>query len=229
MQRPQAYHPFDDGALADSETANPSPRLGYQLERMVQSAINVDNGFPHHSVHQNPIFPSLRPIGPSPRYHKNFSLYLESYFNIVHPCFPFLDQDLLRQQLKDLESLNDLSSQKISPVFIMVIAIGALLSETCCPIAGFHGLELYTIAVENLGMNLLERNLECLNTVLLLSLFSLYSPYGGSTYHLVGIAIQICISIGLHQRTPLIDGDATPRNVSFWSSYILDRYKIPYL
>lgn len=220
----QTYQPFDEGALADGEIATAKPYLGFQLDRMVQLAINVDNGFPHSSVHQNPMFPPLRPAGCPLRYHANFPLYLESYISNVHPCFPFVNPELLRQQLEDLISSADPTQPEVEPLFLMVIAIGAVISGSCCPIGSFHGLELYTIAVEGLGKNLAERNLECLNTVLLLAIFSLYSPYGGSTYHLVGLATQISISIGLHQRKSTSNGDAlTLRNCSFWSCYILDR------
>jgi hypothetical protein len=61
--------------------------------------------------------------------------------------------------------------------------------------------------------------------MLLLAIFSLLSPSGGSAWHLIGLIVQKCVALGLEkeQDYPTQDSHALDRTNVFWTAYILDR------
>lgn len=53
------------------------------------------------------------------------------------------------------------------------------------------------------------------------AIFSLYSPFGGSTWHLTGLAVSKCVPPGMQDRD-IWHSTGDPRRLSFWTLYILD-------
>lgn len=73
------------------------------------------------------------------------------------------------------------------------------------------GSSIYLLAAVKLySQALAPDSLELLHLLLILSLYSIFSPHGGSTWHLLGLAMQTALRLGLHQAS-VPDGSSTPR------------------
>lgn len=108
------------------------------------------------------------------------------------------------------------------------IAVGITVSSDRVRFA-HKAQELYTAALHVLP-TLVHRSqpLQAVRHLLLLVTFSLFNPAGGSVWHLLGLAIKLCIIAGFHKERKR-DPDMPPKVLEderwlFWSVYTLDRY-----
>ncbi|PLB53673.1 hypothetical protein P170DRAFT_396239 [Aspergillus steynii IBT 23096] len=108
----------------------------------------------------------------------------------------------------------------------MIVAIGMMLS----PDHGIHLLasSFHDMAREKLPL-IMETcdNLTTLHCMLLLVHYSMLSPIGGSTWHLLGLAMNKSILLRLHKE-PSPDSGMSAKEISrrrnlFWSIYTIDR------
>ncbi|KAL2795271.1 hypothetical protein BJX66DRAFT_350656 [Aspergillus keveii] len=69
--------------------------------------------------------------------------------------------------------------------------------------------------------------IQLLHCLLLLIMYSMLSSTGGSTWHLLGLAMKKCVSFRLHKESdpdsPVSSEEATKRAFLFWNLYIIDR------
>ena len=113
-------------------------------------------------------------------------------------------------------------------VIYISMATGALLSEESTGLQGFAG-SLHRKATTLLSgiMNSGNRQ-DILTCMLYLIIYSMYNPQGGSTWHLVGLAMKKAIAFGFHNDPDCLANIPSQtliarRNI-FWDLYILDRY-----
>ncbi|KAL3480935.1 hypothetical protein BJX99DRAFT_272610 [Aspergillus californicus] len=109
----------------------------------------------------------------------------------------------------------------------LAIATGMLLS----PQSG--RFELLSQGLHAAAVKLLPRILQSgsctklIHCLLLLTVYSMLSPNGGSTWHLLGLAMRKCISFRFHKDegpdSSLSVEESTRRMYLFWSVYIIDR------
>lgn len=155
------------------------------------------------------------------QFHPAIPGYLNCYLDSVHTCLPFLDQTELQVLTQNLQT----SGSTDSSTLLMVLAIGAALTSSTGPVSTYHAFMLFEASLEKFDTLLISSSLSTLQFLLLTCIFSLYNPAGGSTWHLLGLAIQVVITLGLHHRrgssTHMDDGSMTD-NI-FWCVYILDR------
>ncbi|KAK6832175.1 hypothetical protein RU639_002519 [Aspergillus parasiticus] len=108
----------------------------------------------------------------------------------------------------------------------MAVAIGMLLSPE--PGSELLATGLHAAATERLTIILEQGNcVKTLHCLWSLALYSMFSSLGGSTWHLVGLAMKKCISFRLH-REPYPDSDISQEELNsrrsiFWALYVLDR------
>ncbi|KAH8177003.1 fungal specific transcription factor domain-containing protein [Sarocladium implicatum] len=87
---------------------------------------------------------------------------------------------------------------------------------------------LHSIAVKMLPIIFRDHTpMDALHCMAMLISYSLFSQNGGSAWHLVGIALKVCITLGLHKETPsptgaVLGNDYDPRWL-FWTLYSFDR------
>lgn len=216
---------FDWSSIGEANSGALHPRLSYGMNRMIQSALAVDNRFPFNSRLQNPLLPLIRNPSTPCCAHPPMPSYLNTYFQSVHTCFPFLHEESIRGSFSRVSP----EGATASPALLMSLSLGALLSSAGGPVSGYHAIDLFTSAVESsANATSFSNDLETLQFVLLVSLFSLLNPVGGSSWHLVGLSMQLVAALGLHQQR---GHDALGRGVggnigenAFWSAYILDRF-----
>ncbi|UDD62335.1 hypothetical protein AFCA_009656 [Aspergillus flavus] len=108
----------------------------------------------------------------------------------------------------------------------MAVAIGMLLTPE--PGSELLATGLHAAATERLTIIIEQVNcVKTLHCLWSLALYSMLSSLGGSTWHLVGLAMKKCISFRLH-REPYPDSDTSQEELNsrrsiFWALYVLDR------
>lgn len=194
---------------------------------MIQYALTVANDHPYRSPDGSnhamsatiSHTPSLMPG------HPLLETYLESYFLTIQSALPFLEEEGIRQAFFNIRQGTE--AQQHSPTLLLVLALGAALSREQGPSSSFHSMQLFLLATQNLHQVTRETNCETLQLLLLCTLFSMFNPCGGSTWHLLGLASQTCLTLGLHHLEPGPDLDmqngGSLEMSAFWSTYILDR------
>lgn len=214
--------PFDWSTIGEVDSGNLHPRLAYGMADMIRSAIAVDNAFPYHSKQSNPMFLPAGKKDLHIRTHPLMEVYLSSYLESLHLCFPFLSVSLLQEDASRLRA----SGVVDIPTTLLALALGALHRRDRDPTSFYHAMLLFETAVKSLNSLPSTASLVTLQVLLLVSLFSLCSPAGGSTWHLLGLATQVSISLGLHHRKIEANDseESFVRSAAFWSVYILDRY-----
>ncbi|KAK2040111.1 hypothetical protein LZ31DRAFT_504896 [Colletotrichum somersetense] len=145
---------------------------------------------------------------------------------------PYLDQAGLMEQYDSVISSNAQSHNGArNPLHVfnvhMALAIGIMTVPDSAHLsmlsAGFHA-----VATEQLQIILRsEASLEHIHCMIMLLLYSLSNSVGGSAWHLLGLTVKTCISLGLH-REPDSHADLTTAELNrrrwlFWSVYSLDR------
>ena len=133
--------------------------------------------------------------------------HFDTFFDTRGPTFPLSDKPYCAFQ------------------FYMAMAIGISVSPE-------PGTELLATAWHNLAIQcfdiILKNNegLDVLHCIFLLIIFSMSNPFGGSTWHLLGIAMKKSMSLRLHREPESHSGSTDTvdkRRFFFWSLYTLDR------
>lgn len=219
-------------AMAEANTSSSHPKAEpFGLSHVAKAAIETDNSDPTSSKPLNPSFKvfasSLPPVSSSlvsqlPR--ETAIKHLENYFRYVHLSYPFLHHStILRyyQQVAVIQAPNTLH-QKIQSVLVhMTMAVGMLATDDMAQYGNFFANHYFLVASQYLEDVFTIDNVETTQVLLLLAVFSLFSPCGGSTWHFVALAMRRCISLGFHRRlTPnarkkLSDLDVTQINWLF--------------
>ncbi|KAL4935905.1 hypothetical protein BDV06DRAFT_217067 [Aspergillus oleicola] len=109
----------------------------------------------------------------------------------------------------------------------LAIAIGILVSPLSAR------AELLSQSLHSAAIKLLPRVVQSgscsslIHCLLLLVVYSMHSPNGGSTWHLLGLAMKRCVAFGFHKEqegnSPLPEDERAKRRHLFWSLYYLDR------
>ncbi|KAK5420094.1 hypothetical protein LTR06_001564 [Exophiala xenobiotica] len=226
--------PVDLGVLGELNAATIYDRETYHLGRMIIRALSMNDD-------QTPNVPSSRPSLLSATFLQDaelqprrvplglLSLYLDNYFRHVHPTFPMLSENTVRQCLRTLCSVSNLASAAADRVVLyLVLALGSLLSDEESSYDSCYSARFFHSALQE---KLTYR--ETIDTVHILILFTLYSLFdtnAGSSWHLVDLAMRTSIILGLHHSgssssDAVASSDADPTNdVTFWSLYLLDRW-----
>ena len=242
------------GLLSRSAMAEPHEQDTQKLprnltfENMTMAALSVDGPDPMKAS-----LSDMRRLGmachqhhPTLRLTRSGAMpYLEQFSKDVCFKFPFLDTRSLREQYDDIfrdgqsqchqsiESCEDNAAEVSSPKALslltvyLAIATGALLSQESSRLVPLVN-SLHTSAVKQLSVVLRNGDgLDIIHCILCLAIFSTYSPHGGSTWHLTGLAMTKCISLGLHKNPEphvgLLPTASDYRRRLFWSAYSLDR------
>ncbi|CCF46050.1 hypothetical protein CH063_03772 [Colletotrichum higginsianum] len=147
---------------------------------------------------------------------------------------PYLDEASLLEQYDIVVANNDRPDRggRINPLHFfnvhMALAIGILMSPDSAHLSmlssGYHAVaanQVHSILRS-------EVSLEHVHCMVMLLLYSLLSSTGGSAWHLLGLTVKTCISLGLHREpdahADLTMAEANKRRWLFWTVYSLDRY-----
>jgi hypothetical protein len=228
-------------AMAETNKASRNgTAVPFGLSHIVKAAIETDNSDPTTSKRSNPSFqvlasclPSVLPnmVAKLPR--ETALVHLDHYFRYVHLSYPFLHHSTILRYYDQVASTTFPTTlhQKIQSVLVhVVLAIGILVPDHMAHHGSFFANHFFLVANQYLEDVFSVDNVETTQALLLLAVFSLFSPCGGSTWHFVALAMRRCISLGFHRKLSsnamkkLSPFDNEQIKWLFWSTYTIDRY-----
>ncbi|KAL4898198.1 fungal-specific transcription factor domain-containing protein [Aspergillus ambiguus] len=154
---------------------------------------------------------------------------LETYLQQVHTMYPIFHRKALNGLVQSVYQEPSSSSAAHQTILYLVMAIGAWhrrpLEDEPAPRAAYAA-ELFHSAMHWFDRLLPLDGVEGLQIVLLLAIYASCRPTGSSQWHLLGIAMRLCIDMGLHRHNP--DWNFAPdewdiRQRLFWVTYAMDR------
>jgi hypothetical protein len=158
---------------------------------------------------------------------------ISAYLNKVHTLYPFLDSRGLlavHQARIDLAQSGSRECRSSVAKLHLVYGIGArhlqLLGTSRIAFDRTLPEAHFTAAAATLGDTFELRSTDSVEMLLLLALYSLHSPSGPGAWQLTGMAVRLCVELGLHRqgRSAISDPDTRQRRKSlFWSCLILER------
>lgn len=230
--------------------AEPQNRAGEFLKelsmpRIISRVTETYGGNPETSTRVDSLWDGIakyirRPAGQGGRLDiqpSEASNYLKTYMDVVDFRFPRLPVKKVQRGL-DAITCHDESKYEAalseSPAYIflayMVIAIVSLVLEDH-PVAQGSFVSIHVLA-KCLGvLNQVfsqEDGVDIIQCLHLLVVFSIHSSAAGSSWHLIGFAVNKCIALGYHREpSPLLarqrPEELEQRRWAFWSCYLLDR------
>lgn len=147
---------------------------------------------------------------------------------------PYLDEDIFLRQCESIMASRvqpqpAQNSQSLHNFNVhMACTIGILLSPSSTHLS-LLSAGLHSTAIKELPSVLrTEMALEHIHCMIMLLIYSLFNSSGGSAWHLLGLAVKTCISLGLHREpdahSNLTIPEVTRRRWLFWTVYYFDRY-----
>lgn len=149
--------------------------------------------------------------------------HVNAYFSHVHRAYPFLDQDQIKDRAKDSAHCQLWTDNVVN----LVMAVGSTTLERAGKLNAHTSFHLPVPYTAILNSCLLHPTIEGLQTLTLLSLYSLFDTTGPATWTIVGILTRQATALGL-SRSTLVSTE--PQSINrelhhrlFWSIFILDR------
>ncbi|KAH7324538.1 fungal-specific transcription factor domain-containing protein [Stachybotrys elegans] len=230
-------------AMAESRSEPDQSINKLTLLHMVQAALAIDGHDPSASTSRrlgqgDP--DKLTPCALPPR--QEAVEYIRGYLSAVYhiPCLVRSDETTLVSHLNDVAAnapeqqcsqphINTNTNTSVTGLFEIHIqvAIGIMVSQDAVRLANYSH-SLHGAATRLLPAVFKSTNYaDSLRILLLLIAFSLVHPGGGSTWHLLGLAIRLCITAGFHKE-PTSQAGLPSEKIEearwlFWSVYVLDR------
>ena len=227
------------GLLSRSAMAEPRDEMsGFSQElamgRMVRATIAISGKDPTKST-VNPQTSLIAIADQSSALTREVSLpYVTRFVECIEPHFLHLSQSQIWADFEayfqeaNEEARSSGNSRVISFNIYMNTAIGMLLSPDSASLQGFAS-SLQAAAMKMFA-GILESGsrFNILNCMLALIIYSMQTSLGGSTWHLLGLAIQKAITFGFHKdpnpESSLPVQQLKDRRDIFWSLYTVDRY-----
>lgn len=230
-------------AMAESRGESETLPRNLSLYNMLMAALNLDGSDPsttstpgsHRLTSKAALNLGIEPVKLD---RESTAGYMKLFTDHICFRFPHLSAQSAMKQYDSIvgkdpnlaSAKSNQSSESCTDYFntCLGVAIGALLSADA-PLLSSYISALYETSKNELKWVIKKQDTHCIiKCMLLLAIFSLYSPSGGSTWHLAGLTMQKCIYIGLEKETESeIQGPkCLERRRLFWSAYILDRYVV---
>ncbi|KAI9373030.1 fungal-specific transcription factor domain-containing protein [Aspergillus egyptiacus] len=143
------------------------------------------------------------------------------YFDSMGYQYPFLHRVEYLDNLRRVYA-GEILSPEAHFSYHITIAIGLIIGSA--DNAEARAMEFYRASNETLPMALHNEDITALRSLLSLALYTLFATTGPSIWHVLGTALRLATSLGLHkarQPTSTIDDEMAKR--AFWSLYNLDR------
>ncbi|KAL4814981.1 fungal-specific transcription factor domain-containing protein [Aspergillus spinulosporus] len=143
------------------------------------------------------------------------------YFDSMGYQYPFLHRVEFFDNLRRIYAGENVSPE-VHHSYHITIGISLLIGSA--EDAETRALEFYRASNKTLSIALHNEDLTALRALLSLALYTLFATTGPSIWHVLGTALRLTTSLGLHKArhpTNLHDDEMTKR--AFWSLYNLDR------
>lgn len=149
---------------------------------------------------------------------------LTRYERSCHSRYPFIQMDKLNETMESCKSQGSLQPiQRATSAerfhFFIAMAIGLAMEGRRISFAGQIEGNLFMVAVNHLGgIFRFSDPIDQIRALLLLTIYSMFRSSTGSTWHLAGFAMRICIAHSYHTGEH-------PENIhkTFWSTFMLEQ------
>ncbi|KAK2023299.1 fungal-specific transcription factor domain-containing protein [Colletotrichum zoysiae] len=153
--------------------------------------------------------------------------FVDAYFRNVNRAYPFVNRTRV---LRDLESLGESSKRRRdadSTLLYLIMAIGCTTLQRAGQIPNDTASKFDVAYADIIQECLAREDLESIQILVLVALYSLFDPKGISTWSIAGIVSRQAMLLGLSRRSSedknLSAMDIELRHRLFWSIYVLDR------
>lgn len=211
-------HRPPSSSTPDTNTPNaPSDGQGFGTDLP-----NVGEIFRDQLEHRRPSI--ARPAAPTPRVLRLSSLQetervANAYFDSIGYQYPFLHRSEFMSYLQRIWS-GWTPPPEVHNSYHITMAI-ALFME---PPKGFQPVDFYRVSQETFQTTLQNEDLTALRALLSLALYTMFATTGPSIWHVLGSAMRLATSMGLHKARPAASlGEEELSKRAFWSLYNLDR------
>lgn len=185
---------------------------------------NVGEIFRDHLEHRRPSVARPIAVAPSPRILWLSSLeeterVASQYFDSIGYQYPFLHRAEFMANVQRIWT-GWTPSAEVHNSYHITIAIALLIGAP----DDNQPVEFYRASLETLPGALQNEDLPAVRALLSLALYTMFATSGPSVWHLLGSAMRLATSLGLHKARSaisLVDGEMAKR--AFWSLYNLDR------
>ncbi|KAL4767963.1 fungal-specific transcription factor domain-containing protein [Aspergillus nidulans var. acristatus] len=143
------------------------------------------------------------------------------YFDSMGYQYPFLHRVEFFDNLRRIYA-GEILSPEVHHSYHITIGVSLLIGSA--EDAETRAMEFYLASNKTLSIALHNEDLTALRALLSLALYTLFATTGPSIWHVLGTALRLTTSLGLHKArhpTNLHDDEMTKR--AFWSLYNLDR------
>lgn len=221
---------------AMAEPRNKSEKLtqNLSLTHVVRAALDLDGSDPSKGrvLNVSVFHPKLMVDQAISLRSAPVAAHLTRFVEEVCIFYPFLDGTAFRSKYNHLlELLRDHDRVPEDAVLSYIkiclgLAIGASMAP---PSPGSSSLisTLHSSAIQQLDDLNDIAPMEIVHCLLLFCIFATLSPSGGSAWHLIGLTMKSCVSLGLHKEPgdhlQLESSEIDERANLFWSAYFLDR------
>ncbi|KAL7942475.1 hypothetical protein V8C42DRAFT_332540 [Trichoderma barbatum] len=231
--REQSLDTVDLDVLREVETVSLYRGELYSLQKMTRRALRLENCDPRGILNLTPKKSLLassgisiysRPTGLKEDLDYDVAVsYVNKYFSYIHPTFPIVSEEVVRNTLHKvtIDSQCHLGDRVI---FYLVISIGAILPIESSAAFDTRNSADYFIRAMEIQYSY-DESATTARILLLLTIYSLFDPSTGSSWHLMDLVTQACIVMGYHQLQPELrvtseaDGDGVKL---FQAAYVLD-------
>jgi hypothetical protein len=202
------------------------------MGRMIGSLVRGNE--PSRGIEQQQLSPkSLYEPASPPIAHSRFSLMacdetcdrlLLAYLKHISLRWPLLRTSFIRTLHANRAQLQDPYHKTI---LHLLYSIGGRFLETTGQSGSFFPEEHHATALQHLDLMLELHDVRSIEVLLLLAIHSLRAPKGPGAWTYVGLAMRMCIDLGLHRRMQRRKSanlaEIEMRKRLFWTTYCLDR------
>jgi hypothetical protein len=228
-------------AMAERTDRQPFPTEGLSFLTLLYAAIGVSGENPAHSLEQNAALSgSLADFRMNTVYGNHMRLanatLFSQYVEFIQRSYPFVTSvelnDMFELVMRAHESNNMERLIAESPETVVIVNTGLATAVLLSP--GYAYKEVLATDFVAHAVELLSRVFDHANDISIvrcltaLTIYSMYTTFGGSTWHLLGLTMTRCVASGMHTSRisdPNSDEEEKQKNCrTFWTLYVLDTY-----
>lgn len=228
-------------AMAERTDRQPFPTEGLSFLTLLYAAIGVSGANPESSLEKNGAL-----SGPLADFRRNtihvneaemdHAALLSQYTELIRNAFPFATKaelvaifDTVEQAHRNA-SIDTLLAESPELLFLhkVILATSILLSPDHA-YKEIIATELASYAIRLLSSVFdLANDTSIVRCLTALTIYSMFTTFGGSTWHLLGLTMTRCVSSGMHtSRMSDLNSDEEEKRRrcrTFWTLYVLDTY-----
>jgi hypothetical protein len=226
-------------AMAERTDRQPFPTEGLSYLTLLYAAIGISGVNPSNSLRQNaalsgPLADFRKTAVHSSQVSMASAGLFSQYIDFIQDSYPFMTtaelEDCFNVALRASESNGTQGLLAEAPETMVLSYIGLATGTLSSPdytFKEFAATEFITQAIELLPRVFDNANdISIVRCLTALTIYSMFTTLGGSTWHLLGLTMSRCVASGMHTSRisdpSSDDEEKRKRFMTFWTLYVLD-------